>query len=309
MTKSNQGYTVQDYLDNYDDERLEVVCGAYHKLFDPATGQFKTQRYFCKDFRNCALCFSRRSADFRSRMFLACARAEEVGKPWPQWQTMPESKVDAFRQKLSRRDLEMWRAPVAGDRVIIFHDYTDDKLGSKILTIYDLAKEQGLDWEQIAMTPLDKRTSGKLGQATPETRAEDEVLIELLSVAVPGCLTKTQVENCEMQALQKTAHLDPDVDEAIEASHQVIKVLQEELEAAATGYYISQGDDPATAQLNAFRDTPLSIVKRYWSPSSFEPWSNRIASTSKTIGDNRSQYSTRAVPGVDFTPAPVELML
>ena len=310
MTKADYS-TTQEFLDSLMDfdERPAKVCGQRCKHLDP-NNKFKWFPMYCKDFRNCAGCKMRRGKEVRTRVTTACARAEDAGQPWPQWQTMPEAETPAFKQKLNRRGLLWWCAPVAGDRAIVFHDHTKEDLGSRIVTVQDIAKEQGLDWERIALTPLHKRTSGKLGKPIEEPRPEDAILVELIAVNQPMCLTKAQVETCEIKAREATADLDPTVDEAVEMCKLVTKALQVELENAAAEYYILQGDDQDTALLNAFRDTPLTTIKRYWSPSSFEPWSNDITSISKEpLDDNRSRYSTRAVPGVDFTPAPVELML
>ena len=300
---------IEDYLESYDDERPVFTCPMYQTYKTP-NGKWKTNKMHCKDFRNCTICKNRRAKDIRTRVTTACARAEDVGQPWPQWQTMSEADASAFRQKLDRRGLAYYRLVVAGERVIIFHDHADEALGSRTVTVHDIAEEQGLDWERIAMTPLHKRTSGDLGRLVKDPRPEDAILVELLAAARPAYLTTEQVAACQAAADAKTVDLEPTVDDAIEACRLVTKALQEELEAAAVEYWISQGDDQATAQLNAFRDTPLTDIRRYWSPSSFEPWTReRITSTGERLDDNRSRYSTRAVPGVDFTPAPVELML
>jgi len=309
MTETRTSYTVDEalaFIDEYDEHPAQV-CPDYFYYSDP-NNEVKIIAMYCKDFRNCAVCRLKRSKDLRSRILLGCARAEEAENPWPQWQTMPDAEASAFRQKLKRRDLSFLRIPVAGERVIFFYDYCPE-LGGRTVTYTDIAEEQGLDWERIATTPERKRTSGKLGMPIEEARAEDAILVELFIARQPPCLTKAQIEDCKARALAKTADLDPQgSDEAILACGQVTRALQVEFEAAAEEYYLSQGDDPATAQLNAFRDTPTSTIKRYWSPSSWRPWSDRLSSNINPSDDNRSRYSAAAVPGVDFIPAPVELM-
>ena len=310
MTETDQSYTAQDYIDSVMDfdERPPFTCPAYSTYKTP-NGKWKTIAMYCKDFRNCEVCQTRRGTMVRARVTTACARAEESGAPWPSWKTMPEAEAPAFRQKLNRCGIEWWRAPVAGSRVIFFYQHDDRIAGGRTVNVQDLALEQGLDWERIALTPLRKRTSGALGRPVDDERPSDAILVELLSATQPTYLTKEQVGMCQMAADEKTADLDPTVDEAVEMCRIVTKALQEELEAAAVEYYIAQGDDQSTAVLLAFRDTPISEIKRYWSPSSFAPWSRHLMSNGKTLDDNRSRYSDRAVPGVDFMPAPVELML
>lgn len=308
MTKVDP--TTQAFIDSIMDfdERLPWECGngKVRKGFD---GKWKFCPMYCKDFRNCTGCKMRRAREFRTRVTTACARAEEAGKPWPQWQTMRDSAGPSFKQKLNRRKLDWWCAPVAEGRSIIFHEHTIEDLGSKIVTVQDFTEEQGLDWERIALTPLLRKTSGKLGKAIEEKRPEDAVLVLVVEVAQPSYLTKQQVRECQERADIKTADLDPTVDTVVEVCQQITYALQQEFELVAVDYYISQGDDQGTALLKADRDTPISSSQRYFSPSSFEPWRDDIPSTGQTVDGNRSRYSARAVPGVDFTPAPVELML
>ena len=159
-------------------ERRMEICGTKASRIDPLSGQWYAYTMYCGHWRFCETCKLRRAQDFKNRF----ARAAQQTKDQVFLEIVgTKEEANVICRRLQRAKVPYWRVPV---------DANENNLCDEVYIMFDGQKDQGLgiqisgldlEWDLLAYTPLEMRSSGKLGVAEQEEKKDEESI----TVSVP----------------------------------------------------------------------------------------------------------------------------